>query len=112
MSENKNGQKTRNGMGGPGGGPMGSFARGPVVKAKDFKGTLKRLLNYLKPQRISFILVFIFAILDTIFTIVGPKISGEATTKLFEGLMAKFTVIGHRMLCLKLVKVVVFQYLA
>ena len=101
MSENKNGQKTRNGMGGPGGGPMGSFARGPVVKAKDFKGTLKRLLNYLKPQRINFILVFIFAILSTIFTIVGPKISGEAITKLFEGLMAKFTVIGQNNALLK-----------
>ena len=82
-------------MGGPGGGPMGSFARGPVVKAKDFKGTLKRLLSYLKPQRISFILVFIFAIFSTIFTIVGPKISGWAITRLVEGLIAKFTAIGQ-----------------
>ena len=63
--------------------------QGPVEKAKDFKGTLKRLLSYLKPQRIKFILVFIFAILSTIFTIVGPKISGKAITKLVEGLIAK-----------------------
>lgn len=95
MSENRNINKPRGGMGGPGGGPMGSFARGPVAKAKDFKGTLKRLLSYLKPQRINFILVFIFAIFSTIFTIVGPKISGEATTKLVEGLMAKFAAIGQ-----------------
>ena len=95
MSENRNVNKPKNGMGGPGGGAMGSFARGPVVKAKDFKGTLKRLLSYLKPQRIKFILVFIFAIFSTIFTIVGPKISGWAITRLVEGLIAKFTVIGQ-----------------
>jgi len=92
MSENN---KPKSGIGGPGGGPMGSFARGPVVKAKDFKGTLKRLLSYLKPQRFSFILVFIFAIFSTIFTIVGPKISGWAITRLVEGLIAKFTAIGQ-----------------
>ncbi|WP_291703891.1 ABC transporter ATP-binding protein [Clostridium sp.] len=95
MSENRNVNKSKGGMGGPGGGPMGSFARGPVIKAKDFKGTLKRLLSYLKPQRISFILVFIFAIFSTIFTIVGPKISGWAITRLVEGLIAKFTAINQ-----------------
>ncbi|MBU3113800.1 ABC transporter ATP-binding protein [Clostridium lacusfryxellense] len=85
MSEN-NKNKPRGGMGG---GPMGSFA-GPIVKAKDFKGTLKRLLSYLKPQRTNFILVFIFAIVSTIFTIVGPKISAKAIDRLFEGIMSKF----------------------
>jgi len=87
MSENN---KTNKLGGGPGrqGGPMGSFA-GPIVKAKDFKGALKRLLNYLKPQRNSFILVFIFAIMSTIFTIVGPKISAKATDRLVEGIMNK-----------------------
>ncbi|MBU3129739.1 ABC transporter ATP-binding protein/permease [Clostridium tagluense] len=85
MSENKKGNRSGGGMGG---GPMASFA-GPIVKAKDFKGTLKRLLSYLKPQRIKFILVFIFAIISTIFSIVGPKISGKAITKLFEGIMSK-----------------------
>ncbi len=68
-------------------------SQGPVVKAKDFKGTLKRLLSYLKPQRINFILVFIFAIVSTIFTIVGPKISGKAIDRLFEGIMSKFGLI-------------------
>jgi len=86
MSENKRSSGSRGGMHG---GPMGSFS-GPKVKAKDFKGTLKRLLSYLKPQRTNFILVFIFAIMSTVFSIVGPKISGKAITKLFEGIMSKF----------------------
>ncbi|HEY8892035.1 MAG TPA: ABC transporter ATP-binding protein [Clostridium sp.] len=91
MSENnKNKQQPR--RGGMGGGPMGSFA-GPKVKAKDFKGTLKRLLSYLKPQRTNFILVFIFAIVSTVFTIVGPKVSAKAIDKLFEGIMSKFGLI-------------------
>jgi len=89
MSENKRSSGARGGMGG---GPMGSFS-GPKVKAKDFKGTLKRLLSYLKPQRVNFILVFIFAIISTVFSIVGPKISGKAITKLFEGIMSKFGLI-------------------
>ncbi len=74
--------------GGPGGGFGGNLGR-PVAKAKDFKGTLIRLLGYLKPEMVKFILVFIFAILSTVFSIVGPKILGKATTKLFEGIMAK-----------------------
>ncbi|MBX4268905.1 ABC transporter ATP-binding protein, partial [Clostridium estertheticum] len=86
MSEKNKNNKPSGGMGG---GPMGSFA-GPKVKAKDFKGTLKRLLSYLKPQRTNFILVFIFAIISTIFTIVGPKVSAKAIDKLFEGIMSKF----------------------
>jgi ATP-binding cassette subfamily B protein len=89
MSENNKNNKSGGGMGRPGGGPMGSFASGPVVKAKDFKGTLKRLLGYLKPQKRNFILVFIFAIISTVFTIVGPKISAKAIDKLVEGIMSK-----------------------
>lgn len=100
MSENNRTNRSGGGMGRPGGGPMGSFA-GPKVKAKDFKGTLKRLLTYLKPQRINFILVFIFAIMSTIFSIVGPKISGKAITRLVEGLVAKYTAIGQNSALLK-----------
>jgi len=70
------------------GGPMGSLGK-PVEKAKDFKGTLLRLLRYLKPQRIKFMTVFIFAILSTIFSIIGPKIMGKAVTKIGEGFVAK-----------------------
>ncbi|MFD3156962.1 ABC transporter ATP-binding protein [Haloimpatiens sp. FM7330] len=61
----------------------------PVEKAKDFKGTFKRLLGYLKPRRIKLIVVVFFAILSTIFSIVSPKIMGKATTKLFEGFIMK-----------------------
>lgn len=72
-------------------GPMGGGpAMGrPVEKAKDFKGTMKRLITYLRPRRLSLIVVFIFAILSTIFSIVSPKVMGKATTKLFEGIMGK-----------------------
>lgn len=91
MSEEN--QKMRPPAGGRGGGGMGHGPMGmgaPVQKAKNFKGTLVRLIEYFKPQKISFILVFIFAVLSTLFNIVGPKIMGHATTKLGEGIAAKF----------------------
>ncbi len=74
---------------GRGHGPMGSIGR-PVEKAKDFKGTAKRLVRYLSPQKFNFLAVLIFAIASTIFNILGPKIMGKATTKLGEGVMAKY----------------------
>lgn len=74
---------------GPGGG-FGPIGMGmPVQKAKNFKGTLKRLMGYLKPYKLQLLSVFITAIISTIFAIVSPKIMGNATTKLFEGLMLK-----------------------
>jgi ATP-binding cassette subfamily B protein len=76
----------------PGGGPpgMGFGGRGVVEKPKDFKGTVKKLLSYVKPHKMSFVIVIVFAVLSTVFTIVGPKIMGTVTTKLFDGLMAKY----------------------
>ncbi|AXN41059.1 ABC transporter [Peribacillus butanolivorans] len=71
---------------GPGGGNMMMMGQ----KAKDFKGTLKRLLAYLKPRRNKLIAVFFAAIMSTIFMIVGPKIMGTAITELFEGAYGKF----------------------
>ena len=85
MSNNLGGKK-HGGFGGPMGGMK--FAGG---KAKDFKGTFKKLLNYLKPYRISIIIVLIFAIGSAAFSIIGPKILGKATTKLFEGLVSKIS---------------------
>lgn len=76
----------------PGGGPMGGGPHGfgmPTEKPKDFKGTFRRLVGYLKPQRLSLMMVFVMAILSTVFAIVSPKIMGKATTKLFEGLGQK-----------------------
>lgn len=61
----------------------------PAEKAKDFKGSLKRLLGYLRPRRMTLAVIFLMAILSTVFSIVSPKILGKATTKLFEGIMAK-----------------------
>lgn len=69
-------------------GPMG---HGPIPaggeKAKDFKGTFHKLLAYLGNYKIAIIFVFAFAIASTIFTIVGPKILGKATTAIYTGLM-------------------------
>ncbi len=71
-------------------GPMGGGRNRvamPGEKPKDFKGTFKKLLNYLGKYKIAIVIVMIFAILSTIFSIVGPKVLGEATTILFEGVM-------------------------
>ncbi len=75
-------------------GPMGRGGWGamgmPVQKAKNFQGTLRRLLGYFLPQKYRLMIVLATAILGTVFNIVGPKILGLATTKLFEGLLAKY----------------------
>lgn len=76
------------GGGGGGGGPMGGGMR-KIEKAKNFKGTMNKLLQYLKPYKLSILIVILFAIGSAAFTIVGPKILGNATTKLFEGLVSK-----------------------
>ena len=60
-------------------------------KAKDFKGTLKKLVAYLGKYRIAVVVVMVFAIASTVFAILGPKILGNATTKLFEGIMGEIT---------------------
>lgn len=71
------------------GGPMGPMGR-PTDKAKNLKGTFKRLLGYLKPRRFRLVIVLLFAVLSTVFSIVSPRIMGKATTKLFEDLMLKY----------------------
>ena len=76
-------------MGGPMGRGFGSLGR-PVEKAKDFQGTLRRLLNYFEPERILLSVVLGAAVVGTIFNIVGPKILGLATTKLFNNLISSF----------------------
>ena len=80
----------------PGGGHMnrgGWGAMGVAVeKAKDFRGTLERLLRYFLPEKIQLIIVVITAVIGMVFTIVGPKILGLATTKLFNDLIASFIV--------------------
>ena len=75
-------------QGGPmGGGPHGGMGAGE--KAKDFKGTIKKLMKYLSEYKIGLIFVLLFAIGSTIFNIAGAKILGKATTEIFTGLVGK-----------------------
>ena len=67
----------------------GPAAAMQVEKPKDFKGTIKKIWNYIKIHKASLIVVIIFAIGSTIFSIFGPKILGRATTELFNGLMGR-----------------------
>ena len=90
-------------MGGmrPGGGPMAMMRKGE--KPRDFKGTLKKLVQYLGQYRLLILFIWLLAIASTAAMIVGPKILGNATTKLFEGVLAQiagtgvvdFTYIGN-----------------
>src|SRR3972149_1092864 len=77
----------------PGGGPMGGgpmmMGMGGGEKARDFRGTMKSLVKYLRPYRVSIIVVLVFATASTAFAIFGPKILGKATTRLFDGVLAK-----------------------
>ena len=68
-------------------GRMGGMGRGE--KAKDFKGTIKQLLGYIGQHKIAVFAAVAFAVCSVIFNIVGPKVLGQVTTKLFEGLVAK-----------------------
>lgn len=84
MSENK-----RRPMGrGPGAGMA------PGEKAKNFKGTAAQLIRYMGNYKLGVLVVFIFAIASTVFSIIGPKILGKATTELFNGLVAKVSGTG------------------
>lgn len=109
----------RGGSGGPGGGMPGGGMRGGGMhggpmsgggeKAKDFGKTLKTLGAYLKPHKVTISVVILFALFSTAFTIIGPKLLGNVTTKLAEGLFAwysqgtmfiDFDSIGHIILLL------------
>jgi ATP-binding cassette subfamily B protein len=73
------------------GGPM-AMMKGET--ARDFRGTLVKLFKYLEAYRLSILIVLVFAAASTVFSIVGPKILGQATTKLFEGAMAQIAGTG------------------
>ena len=76
--------------GGRGGGPFGGHGIGmPAEKPKDFKKSFRRLLGYLKPRMVQLGVVFAMAVLSTLFAILSPKIMGQATTTLFDGVMMK-----------------------
>lgn len=76
---------------GPMGGPRGMM---PGEKAKDFKGSMKKLIGYVGRYKFAILAVMIFAAISTVFNVVGPKVLGKATTALSEGLMKKITGTG------------------
>ncbi len=84
MQGNKSARRGR--MGGPGGGPGGHGAM-PGEKAKDFKGTLRKLLGSMRRYRLVLVLVMVLAAASALFSIVGPKKMGEVTTEIFNGLV-------------------------
>ena len=62
---------------------------GPAEKANDFKGTLKKFIAYMGIYKIALVFVVLFALGSTVFNIIGPKVLSQATTELFNGLVAK-----------------------
>lgn len=85
MSNNKNMTEQNNRRRGPGGGR----GMAPVEKARDFKGSIGKLAAYVGRYKIAIFIVMIFAACSTVFSVIGPKILGKATTALSEGLMEK-----------------------
>ena len=98
MSDNTHNKSTTNtsyrpgGFRGPGSGRH--MGMGSGEKANDFKGTMGKLVTYLGSYKAAIILILIVAAGSTVFSILGPKILGKATTKLFEGVMAKLSGTG------------------
>lgn len=90
MSEEKT--KTNQAPKGPmgGRGPMGNMGKGPVEKAKNVKGTVKRLLGYLKEYKLRFLVIVLSVMIATAITVWAPKIMGNATTAIFNGIKDKF----------------------
>ncbi|MCA9918342.1 MAG: ABC transporter ATP-binding protein, partial [Anaerolineales bacterium] len=74
------------------GGPMAAMRKGDT--ARNFKATMRKLGSYLAAYKYKLIIVTIFAVASTVFNIVGPKVLGNATTKLFEGVMAEIAGTG------------------
>lgn len=85
-------EQTRPPRRGPGHGPAAGMM--PGEKAKDFKGTLRKMLRYMGAYKYGLLAVMVFAVGGTAFNIIGPKILSKATTELFHGLMAKVSGIG------------------
>lgn len=88
MSEHRRPARMGHGPGGPGG-------MSPGEKAKNFRATVKKLLQYMGRYKIGVLVVLIFAVASTVFGIAGPKILGNATTELFNGLVAKVSGSGE-----------------
>ena len=72
-------------------GPMGHGHGAPSEKAKDFQGTIRKILAYMSNYKPALVVVCIFAVASTVFNVIGPKILSRATTELFNGLMSKLS---------------------
>ena len=79
-------------MGGPMGGPGAGASSGE--KARNFKGTMLKLLSFMGEYKPALVVVLVFAVASTVFNVVGPKVLSEATTELYEGISAKITGTG------------------
>jgi ATP-binding cassette subfamily B multidrug efflux pump len=74
----------------PGGGGHGMMGMGmPPAKSKDFKGSFRRLLGQLRPERRNVVIVLVLAVISVVFAVIGPKILGNATNDIFAGLLSK-----------------------
>ena len=103
MSNETKSPPVRRGGGGPGG-PQIAMAG---AKAKDFKGSMGRLLKYIGKYKAAVIIVVIFAVASTIFSIIGPKLMGNATTVLFEGVMGQIGGTGQGVDFLKISQILI-----
>ncbi|MEG0291583.1 MAG: ABC transporter ATP-binding protein [Anaerovoracaceae bacterium] len=92
---------------GPGNGP-GGHGMMPGEKAKNFKETMKTLLAYLKPHRFKMIVVFLFAIISTVFAIVSPTILGEATDVIVKGLITQTAIDFDKLLKIAIFLVIIY----
>ncbi len=94
MGQNRGNQQGGAPAGPRHGGPMGGGMMMKGEKPRDFKGTMRKLIVYLSPHKVAITVVLIFAMASTLFSIVGPKILGQATTKLFEGVVGQISGTG------------------
>ena len=99
MAENKNNRPGpppgRPGGPGPGRGPGGGRGPGRIVeKPKDFKGSMRRLIRYITAYRVQLVIVALFTIGSTVFSVQGPKILGDATTEVYAGVLRQAAGIG------------------
>ena len=93
MSQMNSRPPRRGPMGGHG--PMGGGPMMAGAKAKDFKGSMKKLLRYMAQYKFRILLVMLFAVASTVFMIVGPKILGNATTEMANGILGKIMGTGE-----------------
>ena len=92
-------------------GPMGGGPGGPMMpgaKAKDFKGSMKKLLRYMAQYKFRVLLVVLAAVVSTVLMIFGPKVLGQATTEMFNGIMGKIAGTGEGINFVKIAQILLW----